>query len=462
MSVNSQIIVRAKNPFAAAFGINSIVFVLLAVLFLRALGVPVAGFVLLLAGAPLLWIACRRPITVLGVVLAFMPVYPLAFLLAKFLGPSYIALFEGFDRVVLLLLACVLWRRYGVKLVAPDWFLLACFGLAVVRLAFGGSLIILLADFSFVIAYAVGRVAPLTAAQQKFWARGAVWIVAVLSVVGMSEVFVLGPGPRGVLYLKVADGFTPDGTLDGRFFADSLAGLRESATMVSPPFFALLCMAALVIWWVYRRNPLPATMITAGLICSVTRSAWLGTAVAIVVLAVVMKQRQRFLLYAALAVTLFILSVPVVGLDDYLSKTKSGEEVSAQGHQESLVTGLEYVIGHPFGAGPGNYERPAGAKHEKGTPFMAPWIESSYLMLASEYGVLTGLCFLGFLLTALRLSWRERIPLGYATVGILVGFGGAMMVAPLHQDFALASWIWFPVGLAVRFSTAFQGRSCLP
>lgn len=454
MNIGSQSIVKTENPFAVAFGISSIVFVLFAAVFLHVVGVPLTGFALLLSAGALLWMAFLYPATALGGVLALMSIYPIAFLLAKFFGPPYIALFEGCDRVVLLLLAFILWRRYGVKLVAADWFLLVCFGLAVVRLAFGGALINLLADFSFMIAYAAGRVAVLTAGQQKSWARGAVWIIAVLSVVGMSEVFVFGQGPRAILYSSVTDGLTLNGTLDGRFFAESFAGLRESATMVSPPFFALLCMAALVIWWVYCRNPLPAAMITAGLICTVTRSAWLGTALAIPLLALKMEQKRRFLLYAALALTLFIGSVPVVGLGDYLLKTKSGGDVSTQGHLATLVTGVEYVTGHPFGAGPGNYDRGAGAKHSISLSSSAPWVESSYLLLASEYGVLTGLCFLGFVLTALWLSWRERILLGYASVGILVGFGAAMMVAPLHADFALASWIWFPVGLAVRSSTA--------
>src|ERR1700738_5235857 len=254
MSSASQSITQEENPFAAAFGIRVIVFVLLAAVFLQVLGVPLAGFALLLGAGVLLWMAFRYPTTALGAVLALMSIYPLAFLLAKFFGPPYIALFEGSDRVVLLLLACILWWRNGINLKAPDWFLLAGFGLAVVRLAIGGSPINVLADFSFMIAYAAGSVAVLTASPQKFWARGAVWIVAVLSVLGMGEIFVLGEGPRAILYLKAALGLPPDGTLDGPFFADLFAVLRESATMVSPPFFALLYMAALVIWWVYCRN----------------------------------------------------------------------------------------------------------------------------------------------------------------------------------------------------------------
>lgn len=460
MSIASQTIAKAENRLAP-LAICGVLSILLFAGLLRALNVSLATPALVFGVAALLWAAFCYPIPALGTVLALMSIFPLAFLLAKFFGPSYIGSLEGFDRAVMLLLVFILWLRNGIKLKTPDWLLLACFGLAVVRFVFGGSLINLLADFSFMIAYGAGRVAVLTASQEKFWARCAVWIVAVLSVLGMSEVFVFGEVPRAVLYSKVADSLAADGTLDGRFFAEAFAGLRESATMISPPFFALLCMAALVIWWVYCRNPLPAAMISAGLICAVTRSAWLGTALAIPLLAVRMEQKRRFLLYAALTLALFIASIPLVGLGDYLSRTKSGEESSAQDHVETLVTGLAYVISHPFGAGPGNYEHPAGAKHSIVTTSSAPWIESSYLMFASEYGVLSSLCFIGFLISTVGVVWPQRTQLGYAAVGILVGFSGAMMVAPLHQDFALASWVWFPVGLAVGFSGGVQESSCL-
>src|SRR5712692_7257010 len=111
MSTSSQSIAKTDNPFVAAFGISAILFVLLAAVFLYVLGVPLAGFALLLSAGVLLWMAFRHPTTALGAVLVLMSIYPIAFLLAKFFGPPYIALFEGCDRVVLLVLACILWWR---------------------------------------------------------------------------------------------------------------------------------------------------------------------------------------------------------------------------------------------------------------------------------------------------------------------------------------------------------------
>src|SRR5882762_5184613 len=131
-NVDLKSIARAENPFASAFGIAGTVLFLLALTLLHVLELPLASFTLLVSAAALLWMTIRYPTTALGTVLALMSIYPLTFLLAKFFGPPYVASLEGCDRVVLLLLACILWKRNGVKLVAPDWFLLVCFVLALV------------------------------------------------------------------------------------------------------------------------------------------------------------------------------------------------------------------------------------------------------------------------------------------------------------------------------------------
>jgi hypothetical protein len=421
---------------------------LLLAAFLHTLGIPLIVVALVLVGGVVLWVAFRHPTGILGAFLAFMPIFPMAFTLGEYFGPHWMALAPGSIKVLLFLLIFTLWRRNGIKLIVTDWFLLACFGLAVVRLAFGGALLALESDLSLMIAYAAGRVAALSADQEKLWARRAVWIVAVLSVLGLSEIFVFGEGPRTILYLAVAEGATETGALNASFHADGYSGLRESATMFGPLTFASLCMVALIVWWVYCRNPLPAGMIAVGLVCSITRSGWLGTALAIPFLAVVMEQKKRFVLYAGLTLVVFVASVPLLGLGDYLFSTKTGQDPSAQGHQESIFQGLEYVSDHPFGSGPGSAGPYATKSSSNGV-----FIENTYLTLAAQYGIPTGLCFLGFLFSALRVLWRERTQRGYAAIGVLVGFGTVMMVAPLHQDFPLQSWIWFPIGLAIRSST---------
>src|SRR5260370_2934404 len=194
MSVASQSAAKAQNPYRSALVIGCVASLLLFAALLRLFGVSPAAPALVLVLAALLWAAFRHPIFYLGVLLAFIPMDPLALLLARFFGASFLMsdMVKAFDRMLFLPPLFILWWRNGIKLRAPDWFLLACLGLAVVRFIFGGELVPLIYDFDFMIAYVAGRVAVLTASQQETWARRAVWIVAVLAVAGMVEVFIIG------------------------------------------------------------------------------------------------------------------------------------------------------------------------------------------------------------------------------------------------------------------------------
>jgi hypothetical protein len=409
------------------------------------LGISPMPILLATGGAALLVVAFRHPLGSMGAFLAIMPFFTIAFLLVKFFGPSYVGKLEGIDRAVLLMLTCILWWRNGIKLILPDWFLIIGFGIALIRLPLDGTVLGLASDFGFVIAYAAGRVACLTQEQQASWARRAVRIVAVVSLLGLAEVFVLGPGPRTMLYLAVSEVATEGGTaLNGSFRAVGFTGMRVSGTMYGPLQFGPLCMATLIIWWVYSRKPVLGGIIAAGMVGSLTRSAWVGTALAIPVLAVGTKQTKRFFLYATLALILFVASVPIFGLEDYLSATRAGDDPSAQGHQNQIFSGLEFMLRHPLGVGTANLGRQATKENPD-----AFYFESAYLTLAGAYGIPTLLCLLGFLLTVVRLSWRLRTKLGYVAAGVVVSFSAVMMVASLHDVFPLACWLWFPVGLAI-------------
>jgi hypothetical protein len=410
----------------------------------------------LVVGAALLWLVLNYPVSALGVVLAFMPIDFMAIALGKFFRIPYMTLVSVFDKeVLLLLLAFVLWRRNGFKPAAPDWFLLACFVLALIRTLFGGTLLNLAAELGFILPYAVGRVAALTAEQEHFWARCAVWIVGILSMLGLAEVFIFGESPRALLYSAI-DSETEGGALTASFHGTGLTGLREAATMVGPNGFGALCMIALIVWWVYCRNPLPAAMIAVGLVCSVTRAAWLGTAVAIPLLAVRTQQKRRLILYATLALALFVAAAPVLGLSDYLFAMKTGQDPSAEGHRDQILDGLKYAADHPFGSGNGKVG-PLASKEDNNVPVF----ETTYPALAAEYGIAAVLCFVGFLLSALYIAWRKQSELGYAAVGILVGMALVMIVTLPLNDRRLASWALFPIGLAVR-SAIGRARATTP
>lgn len=79
----SQSEVRARNPFASAFGISSLALILTLALLSHVLGLSLAIFALLIGTLALLWIVVRHPVSGLGAFLAFMPIFPMALLLGS-------------------------------------------------------------------------------------------------------------------------------------------------------------------------------------------------------------------------------------------------------------------------------------------------------------------------------------------------------------------------------------------
>jgi O-antigen ligase len=213
-------------------------------------------------------------------------------------------------------------------------------------------------------------------------------------------------------------------------------------------------MIGLIIWWVYGRNPLPAVMIAVGLVCSVTRSAWAGTAVAIPLLAYLMHQQKRFFLYATLALALFVGSIPILGLNDFLFFNRTGQDVSAESHRDQIANGLSYVAEHPFGSGNAKTSRLALREDTNANAF-----ETTYPSFAAEYGIASALCFIACLLCILRLAWHTRSRLSYAAIGVLTGMVVVMAVTLPLDDRRLACWAFFPLGLAVQSAINLGARN---
>lgn len=411
-------------------------------------GISPVPLLLALGAVGLMWFASRHTVGCVGSFLAFMPFFPLCFLLAKFAGPSYIGKLEGIDRAVLLLLTALLFARNRVKLILPDYLLILAFSLATLRLPLDGSLLALAADFGFVIPYAAGRLIRLTANEETTWAKRAVWIMSAVSVLGLAEVLLLGEGPRTLLYFRVAADETVNGdALLGTFHASEFTGLRVSGTQFGPLQFGVLCMAILVIWWVYSRRPIPAILIGLAFIGSLARGAWMGTAVAIPLAAIGMGQTKRFFKYGIIALIVFIISIPILGIGAYLAANQSGSEDSAMAHQNSLIGGTQFVLTHPLGIGSANYGRQA----MKSNPD-AFYYEGGYFIFLAGYGIPISLCLLGFIATAMARAWRQRTRVGLVAVAMLAGFNVILIFVAEHDVFPVICWIWFPVGIAVTRS----------
>jgi hypothetical protein len=436
-----------ENPFARSFFVS--VFILCAIA-AAALCIVISPSVIFvpIAAALLIWAIFRYPVRALGIALAWMPVDFMVISLGKFYGLPHMTLISVLDKEVLfLLLTLILWRKNGFTPAAPDWILFACVTLATIRTIFSGSIVGLWTDFYWVIPYLAGRMTVLTATQQKLWATCAIWIAGMLSILGLAEVFIFGEIPRTALYIAI-ESETDAGKLTSSFYGTGFGGLREAATMVGPNAFGMLCMVALILWWVYCRHPLPAGMAAVGLLVSLTRSAWVGAAVGIPVIALLMRQGRRLFAYGMLVLALFAASIPVLGLDEFIHSMKTGEDTSAEGHRTDILDGLQYAISHPLGAGNNTFSTANLKETSSATIF-----ETTYPQIAAEYGIATSVCLIGFLSTALYVVWRQKSLLGYVGVGILIAIGVVMVVTLPLQDRRLACWVCFPIGLAVKSCT---------
>lgn len=392
-----------------------------------------------------LWLLFTRPLLVLGIVLAYIPIDFMAIALGKFIGLPHMTVISIADKeLILSLLLLFLWSKNGFKATSADWFLVATFMLALVRTAVDGSVTNFALDLAFVIPYAVGRMTVLPTSLEAHWARLGVWIASAIAVLGMIEVFVLGERPRTILYLAI-ESEIEGGQLTTAFRGVGFAGLREAATMVGPNGFGAFCMIALIIWWVYFKQPLPAVMIGAGLLCTLTRAAWLGTGVAIVFLAMRMGQKKRLYAYVALAGGLVIASIPVLGISDFLHYNKMGEDPSASYHQSEIPRGIAYDLKHPFGSGNKKISPLISTQDNNSTFF-----ETTYPAFAAAYGIPAAVCLVGFLFSAMRIQLKSTDKLGYVGCGILLGMCVVMMFTNSLIDRRLIIWAFFPVGLAIR------------
>lgn len=419
--------------------------------FLRSLDISLVPFLLLVALALFLWLTITKTNLCMAIFLFIMPLFTLAFLIAKFFGPSYIAGLEGLDRAILCLLALFLLIRNGIRLVFVDCIALGCLLMALLRLPLDGLLLSLASDFGFLIAYFAGRTMMLPEEQQGRWARVAVWVVAIISVASLCEVFGLGEGPRTILYMKTAEATIDNGVaLNASFHSSAYTGLRASGTMLGPLQFGPLCMIALIFWWVYSGKAIPGLMILAGLLCSLTRSAWVGTFVAILALGLLMGRAKRLALYGGLALTLILVAAPFIGLENYFSAKTQKNDISAEQHKDSVQEGLLFLAQHPLGAGSKNVGRQALKTDDK-----AVYFENAYLSLAGAYGIPTVFCLLVFIFVLMMMGLKSpNKKLGYTVFGILLGFTIELLFASLHDVFPLACWIWFPAGLMVSQSAA--------
>src|SRR5579871_3735236 len=92
-----------ENTFTLPLLISSAASIVVFAALLSVFGVHLLPIVLFLAAATLSWWLLQHPLGSLGLILAFMPLFQMAFMLAEFFGPPFVTSLSPVDRIAVVL-----------------------------------------------------------------------------------------------------------------------------------------------------------------------------------------------------------------------------------------------------------------------------------------------------------------------------------------------------------------------
>jgi hypothetical protein len=341
-------------------------------------------------------------------------------------------------------------------------------------------------DLVPVVAFLLGRALGITAAQ----IRAALWTVlgaaAAVAGFGLAEEYTAGVGwwhtSGAVGYFRHQLGFDyhgPGGLPENFAFNTGNNHLfrRLISTFVSPLGAAYMFVVALVAAPVRRRALPLALLVFVGLLFTISRSALVGLAAGLLVLALARREWWPLLavvvvvgagigfdrLYSHVAPTTHFLKSELAEQEanakkhpDAKPELFNSNEPSLSSHWASLKHGLSTVVDHPQGYGLGN----AGATAERfGVELKAG--ESNY----TEIGVETGLAgMIVFVLWSLALlaglvgrAWREPPGLVRDGAAGIAGAFAAILLIAFQTDAIGIPWLayvlwWLAGALTVSWA----------
>lgn len=397
----------------------------------------------LIGAAGVAALTLARPVVALGCLFAFLPFNGVV---SQLLPDGTVALAVGAskDYVLLLLLLAAVLRGRGrsapVRIVLPVLALLAVAGLA----AFGSEsaeqalygwrnnyfpLLLLVCVPLLVDRAAVTRLTTLVAgvAQVSSAVALATWSL------GLSWLFALG-------ILPPVEGFP------FQYFAEGSNQPRAFSPFGSPNEMAVATVVMLAAIWCRtdwgRRRVWLSVLPVGAVLASQSRSGLLG----LVLLAAASAAHSSYgrggwsrgmatVLFAAVAAAF----AGVVALTAGSVKFDS----SLRGHAVSVQESLPMLWQSPFGAGLGSVG-PRAARYTE-TPVL---VESFWLLLALEAGVLALMLFLAVLWGCARVGWSGDHLAAMAPLAI-AGSLVSQLVLPTLQDTAFSYLLWSVVGLGV-------------
>lgn len=284
------------------------------------------------------------------------------------------------------------------------------------------------------------------------------WVGLGLGLLAVLQVYVL---PREFL---VPFGYDKDATISPYLLVDENPNaLRAFATMRGPntlgAYLLLPIAVGLYLAYTKRRDLLAWAAVVFGFAAAYltgSRSAWLGLLVTIVVVALVIVPRhhmvrwtKRLILPAIVLVALVgwaAVNVPSVRLAVFHSSPgdSSLTEGSNDKHWEATAQGIQDVVRHPWGSGPGS-AGPASFYNSAGTDLS----ENYYVQIAQEVGLIGLGLFIAINVLVVRSIVRRS---GILPAALVASFAGISLINLLLHGWAddpLSLTWWALAGLYV-------------
>jgi hypothetical protein len=442
--------------------------------------------ILALGGVIFLLVTWQNPFLSLSALLLLLPLHTFMLRLLQFWTPlseGQILLFSLWKEVALVaLLAYVLLRtllrggRLPLRFYASDVLLLAFGGLALTYVFVAFDPVAGLYGFrNYVEVFAVFflvRVLPLSPSRLRrlFWAM--LLIGALIALFGILQV-VFAQSPF-MTELRAGIAEEAGGVLPSAFTAGTVGfwKFRAFGTFSGPNEFGLYLATLLIAAWYigphlgrqqrFRTRWVVVALLFISLVLTLSRSAFLALVIGALMAQLLsrahplggLRLRVKHLIAFFSLLPLMGLAFWFSGFFGHLLNTITLRNPSAAGHLRSLLNGLSFIANHALGVGIGMVGERAG---RYGLVPAKYHVESSYLQMGMEIGILGMALYVAFMLLILFALYKRSRKgddlsrrLSAAAFGILAGAMGAYFFLPLLTNLAAASYTWFFVGLAFR------------
>ena len=316
----------------------------------------------------------------------------------------------------------------------------------------------LIVDTRFVVFFLASWAAALASSfLRKHWVPILLWPAAIVSAFGLLQAFVL---PHD--FLKHF-GYGPSTIQPYQTINDNQKYTRIQSTLrgVNPFGAYLVVIISLIgaLWLRMRRNWQGAALLLASLITlfyTFSRSAWIGTFVAIAFIVALWLYKTKFFSTVFVFCIVIVLIIAALVVVDHQSarlqniifhtQTNSASKTTSdQGHLSGLKSGLKDIYHQPLGGGVGT-AGPASVYNPKRIRIA----EDYYIQIGQETGVVGLGLFLAInICVGLRLWQRRSDPLA---LGLFASFLGLVIVNLFSHAWAdptLAYLWWGLAGIAM-------------